>query len=212
MTYARALRRGLWLEGLTAGWNLLEGAIAVAAGWAAASIALVGFGVDSFVETTSAVLVGWRLLQEFRARPSEQVEAIERRTSRIAGALLLVLALYITVEAMRRLVGSGKRPAESIVGMVLTAVSLPVMVLLGRAKLKAAQALSSRSLRADAYETIACSWLSIATLSGLLLNAALGWWWADPAAALVLVPLIVREGTEGWNAGRVKKIEEIHQS
>ncbi len=212
MTYARALRRGLWLEGLTAGWNLLEGAIAVAAGWAAASIALVGFGVDSFVETTSAVLVGWRLLQEFRARPSEQVEAIERRTSRIAGALLLVLALYIIVEAMRRLVGSGKRPAESIVGMVLTAVSLPVMVLLGRAKLKAAQALSSPSLRADAYETLTCSWLSIATLSGLLLNAALGWWWADPAAALVLVPLIVREGTEGWNAGRVQKIEEIHQS
>jgi len=192
------LRRGLWLEGATLGWNVLEGVIAVAAGVVSASVALIGFGVDSFVETASAAIVGWRLWAELRGRSPEATERIERTTARIAGGLLLVLAAYIVVDAGRRLLGFGREAEESLVGIVLTSVSLVVMPFLGWAKLRTAKALGSRALRADAYETIACAWLSLTTLAGLVLNAWMGWWWADPAAALVLVPLIVREGLEGW--------------
>jgi cation diffusion facilitator family transporter len=194
----KLLRRGLQLEGATLGWNVLEGVIAVAAGAASASVALIGFGIDSFVETASAAIVGWRLWVELRGRSPEATERIERTTSRIAGALLLVLAAYIVVDAGRRLLGFGREAEESLVGIVLTSVSLVVMPFLGWAKLRTAKALGSRALRADAYETITCAWLSLTTLAGLVLNAWMGWWWADPAAALVLVPLIAREGLEGW--------------
>ncbi len=191
------LRRGLLLSGATLSWNVLEGVVAVVAGALASSVALIGFGVDSFVETASAAVVGWRLLDELRRRGRERAEAVERKAARIAGTLLLVLALYITVDAGRRLLGFGEQAEESVLGIALTAISLVVMPLLGWAKLKTARALSSRALRADAYETITCAWLSLTTLAGLVLNALFGWWWADPAAALVLVPLIVREGLEG---------------
>jgi divalent metal cation (Fe/Co/Zn/Cd) transporter len=192
------LRRGFLLEVTTLAWNLVEGVVAIAAGTLSSSVALIGFGVDSFVETASAAVVGWRLRAELRGRSPESAEAIERRTSRIAGALLLLLALYITIDAGRRLAGFGAEARESLVGIVLTAVSLVVMPFLGWAKLRTARALGSGALRADAYETIACAWLSLTTLGGLVLNATLGWWWADPLAALLLVPLIVREGLEGW--------------
>jgi len=194
----KLLRRGLRLEGATLGWNVLEGVIAVAAGAASASVALIGFGIDSFVETASAAIVGWRLWAELRGRSPEATERIERTTSRIAGGLLLVLAAYIVVDAGRRLLGFGREAEESLVGIVLTSVSLVVMPFLGWAKLRTAKALGSRALRADAYETITCAWLSLTTLAGLVLNAWMSWWWADPVAALVLVPLIVREGLEGW--------------
>jgi cation diffusion facilitator family transporter len=194
----KLLRRGLRLTGISLGWNVLEGAIAVGAGAVSASVALIGFGIDSFVETTSAAVVGWRLWTELRGRSPEATEKIERTTSKIAGALLLVLAAYIVVDAGRRLLGFGREAEESLVGIALTSVSLVVMPFLGWAKLRTAKALGSGALRADAYETIACAWLSLTTLAGLVLNAWLGWWWADPVAALVLVPLIAREGIEGW--------------
>jgi divalent metal cation (Fe/Co/Zn/Cd) transporter len=127
----------------------------------------------------------------------ERAEVLERRAGRIAGTLLLGLAAYIVIDAGRRLVGFGEEARESMVGIVLTAVSLVVMPFLGWVKLRAATALRSGALRADAYETIACSWLSLTTLAGLVLNAAFGWWWADPLAALAVVPLVVREGLEG---------------
>ena len=114
---------------------------------------------------------------------------------------MLVLALYILLDASRRLLGFGGRAGESLIGIVVTAISLLVMPLLGWAKLRTARSLASGALRADAYETITCAWLSFTTLAGLLLNAALGWWWADPLAALLLIPLIVREGLEGWRGG-----------
>ncbi len=192
------LRRGFRLEVLTVGWNLLEGVIACAAGVAAGSVALVGFGIDSFIETTSGVVVGWRLREEQAGRPPDHVERIEKKAARIAGGLLLALAAYILIDAAGRLLGYGEQPRESIVGLALTAVSLIVMPLLGRAKLKTASSLGSGALRADAYETITCAWLSLTTLLGLIVNSLFGWWWADPLAALVLVPLIVREGLEGW--------------
>jgi divalent metal cation (Fe/Co/Zn/Cd) transporter len=127
----------------------------------------------------------------------ERAELLERRAGRIAGALLLALAAYIAVDAGRRLLGFGAEARESIVGIALTAVSLAVMPMLGWAKLRTAADLKSGALRADAYETIACAWRSLATLTGLILNLALGWWWADPLAALAIVPLVVREGMEG---------------
>ena len=193
----KLLRRGLGLEIVTLLWNVIEGVVAVAAGTISGSVALIGFGVDSFVETASAAVVGWRLRAELRGRSAEAAEGFERVASRTAGALLLVLSAYIVIDAGRRLMGFGGEARESLVGIILTSVSLVVMPFLGWAKLRTATALKSRALHADAYETIACAWLSLTTLVGLVLNALFGWWWADPLAALVLVPLIVREGLEG---------------
>jgi divalent metal cation (Fe/Co/Zn/Cd) transporter len=196
---AALLRRGELLEVVTVAWNALEGVLAVGAGVLASSVALIGFGVDSFVETASGALVGWRIYSELRGHPDEAAaEALERRAGRIAGALLLGLALYIILDAGRRLFGFGAEARESRLGIVLTAIAAVVMPLLGWAKLRTATALHSGALRADAYETIACAWLSVTTLAGLILNAALGWRWADPVAALAIVPLVVREGLEGW--------------
>lgn len=193
----RLLRRGLVLEIITVLWNVVEGIVAVAAGALSGSVALIGFGIDSFVETASAVVVGWRLDAELRGRSAETSERLERIASRTAGALLLLLAAYIAIDAGRRLLGFGAEARESLIGILLTSVSLVVMPFLGWSKLRTATALNSRALRADAYETIACAWLSLTTLVGLVLNASFGWWWADPLAALILVPLIVREGLEG---------------
>ena len=190
---AALLRRGIALEGLTVGYNAVEGLIAIIAGLAAGSVALTGFGVDSVIEVTSGVLLWWRLRAELGSAPLGP--AVEARAARWAGILLLGLGLYLVVESARRLV-TQDRPDESVVGIGLMAASLVVMPLLARAKLRTARALDSRALRADAHETIVCAWLSLTTLCGLALNAAFGWWWADPLAALARVPLVVREGLE----------------
>jgi cation diffusion facilitator family transporter len=195
----KTLQLALRLAGITVAWNVIEGVIAVTAGAEAGSIALLGFGIDSFIETASAAVVGLRLYQEWQGRSPEALERIEKRASRIAGALLLALAAYVLLDSLRRLY-VGAEAGESMLGVALTAVSLIVMPVLGRAKLRAAAELNSRALRADAYETITCAWLSLTTLLGLTANAAFGWHWADPIAALVLVPLIVREGLESVRA------------
>lgn len=192
------LRQGVVLEGVTVGYNALEGVIAIAVGLAAGSVALTGFGIDSVIEVTSGVVLWWRLRAELGS--SELGPAVEARATRWAGALLLALAVYLVIESGRRLV-TGDRPSESVVGIVLMILSLIVMPLLARAKLRTARALDSRALRADAHETIVCAWLSLTTLLGLALNAALGWWWADPVAALAMVPLITREGLEAVRLG-----------
>jgi divalent metal cation (Fe/Co/Zn/Cd) transporter len=197
------LRRGLRLEQLTVVWNIVEGIVAVGAGVAAGSVALIGFGFDSFVETTSGALVGWRLRDELRGGGGERAERVERIVARIAGVLLLLLAAYILIDAGRRLLGAGAPARESAVGIALTAISLVVMPVLGRAKLATARGLDSRALRADAFETIACAWLSLTTLAGLAFNALFGWRWADPLAALALIPLPVREGLEGLRGDEV---------
>jgi len=160
-------------------------------------VALTGFGIDSVIEVASGVVLWWRLRAELGA--ARVGPAVEARAARWAGVLLLALAVYIVAESGRRLL-TGDRPGESVVGIVLTALSLIVMPLLARAKLRVAASLASRALRADAHETIVCAWLSATTLLGLGLNAVLGWWWADPVAALAMVPLIVREGLEAWRA------------
>lgn len=193
----KLVRTGFYLSVFTVAWNVLEGLIAIVSSYFSGSVALLGFGVDSFVESTSGIIVGWRFYYEMKERPQEQIEKVERLAARLAGILLSILAIYLLADSIRRILGFGREPDPSLVGIILTVISLVIMPILARAKIKTAGQLGSKALRADAYETIACAWLSATTLVGLLLNAAFGWWWADPAAALVLVPLIAREGIEG---------------
>ena len=194
------LQRALRLEYLTVGWNVVEGLIAVTAALAAGSVALLGFGIDSFVESASGLVLVWRLRSETSGRDHEAVERLDRRAHRLVGASLFLLAAYIVVDASVAL-WRHEAPARSLVGIVLTIISIGVMLWLARAKRRAAAALGSRALAADAFQTTACWWLSIAALGGLGLNALWHWWWADPVAALVMALLIAREGREAW-AGR----------
>lgn len=190
------LNRGLLLEYITVGWNVLEGIIAVAAGTLAGSPALIGFGADSFVESISGGVLIWRLAGERSGSHDEDgVERIERRAERIVGVSFLILAGYVAYEAIRALV-TVAAPDGSPIGIGLTALSIVVMLWLARAKRQAGEALESRALLADAQQTYACWYLSISALAGLTLNALLGWWWADPLAALVIVVFLVREGIE----------------
>lgn len=178
-------------------YNVTEGVLSMAAGWLSHSVALEGFGLDSFIETASSAIVGWRLWLEWRGRSGAELETVERKTARVAGGLLLALAAFVLFDSGRRLLGYGEHAEESVLGMVVTGVSLAVMPALGWYKLSLARRMGSKALKAEAYETIFCAWLSLTTLIGLVLNAWLGWWWADSVAGLVLVPLIVREGLEG---------------
>jgi divalent metal cation (Fe/Co/Zn/Cd) transporter len=191
------LRRALGLEYLTVGWNILEGLVAVTAALAAGSIALLGFGIDSFVECASGLVLIWRLTAERRGIDEEAVERFDRRAHKLVGASLFLLASYIALDAAHAL-WRQERPEPSIVGIVLTTVSIAAMAWLARAKRRAAAALHSRALEADAFQTTACFWLSIITLGGIGLNAIFGWWWADPVAALGMTWFISREGVEAW--------------
>ena len=193
---AAQLRRGLQLEYLTVGWNVVEGLVAVGAALAAGSVALLGFGLDSFVETISGLVLVWRLRAELGGTLDEAaVESVERRAERLVGVSFLLLAAYITFDAVTTLVAQEK-PEASPVGIALTAVSIGVMLWLARAKRRVAATLGSRALAADAEQTQACWYLSVVVLVGIGLNAALGWWWADPVAALGVVVLLLREGLE----------------
>lgn len=189
---AAAARRGRHLEFFTIGWNCLEGVIAVVSGAIAGSISLVGFGIDSFIEVTSGSALLWRMAAD---ADEERRELIERRSLKIVGWCLLALAIYIAYEAAKNL-WRHEAPERSTVGIVLAAVSLLVMPMLSRAKRKVAGTLNSAAMRADAKQTEFCTYLSAILLVGLLLNATLGWWWADPAAALAMAPIIANEGRE----------------
>ncbi len=193
----RLVRLGLRLSIFTAIWNVIEGGVAIAAGELAGSVALLGFGIDSVIETASAVVVGWRFSCEMSGQSEERAEAAEHRAAIIAGVMLLALAAYLLFDSGRRILSLGPKPSTSLIGIALTATALAVMAVLARVKLRTAASLNSLALRTDSYETITCAWLSATTLLGLLLNAFFGWWWADPLAAVALVPLIVREALEG---------------
>jgi cation diffusion facilitator family transporter len=186
------VKRGLTLEHFTIAYNSLEGLIAIVAGLLAGSIALVGFGFDSVIEVTSGAALLWRLHTDGDEEGRERAEAF---TLRIVGVCFLVLALYVGYEAGSSLVYR-ESPARSIPGILLALASLIVMPLLARAKRRVAQGIGSEALRADAKQTEFCTYLSAILLGGLLLNALLGWWWADPVAALVMVPIIAKEGVE----------------
>jgi divalent metal cation (Fe/Co/Zn/Cd) transporter len=192
----KLVRRALWLVGATLAYNVIEAVIAVWAGTEADSIALLGFGLDSVIECAAAAVLLWRLWVETGSHDAERIEKAERRAHRFVGLTFLALAAYVVVQAALNLAW-GERPESSMVGIVLAAASLVVMPLLAWAKLRTAAGLGSGALRAEARETLACAYLSFALLLGLTLNAAAGWWWADPVAALFMVPWLIREGLEG---------------
>jgi divalent metal cation (Fe/Co/Zn/Cd) transporter len=187
------VRHGRRLEYFTIAWNGLEGLVAVVAGAIAGSISLVGFGIDSFIEVTSGSVLLWRMSVDEEV---QRRELNERRALRIVGVCFLLLAAYIAYESMLDL-WSRRAPEHSIPGIVLACVSLVVMPLLSRAKRKVGRALGSAAMHADAKQTEFCTYLSAILLLGLLANAFLGLWWADPVAALIMVPIIAKEGIEG---------------
>ena len=190
---SKLVARGRKLEYFTIAYNSLEGVIAVVAGLMAGSIALVGFGFDSLIEVTSATVLLWRLHADVDEARRERIEAVSLR---LVGACFMILALYVTYDSVKSLI-KREAPEESIVGIVLAAISVVVMPLLVRAKRKVARGINSGALMADSKQTELCTYLSAILLVGLLLNALLGWWWADPVAALIMVPIIVKEGMEG---------------
>ena len=185
--------RGRRLEYFTIFWNVLEGAVAVVVGAIAGSVSLMGFGIDSFIEVTSGATLLWRMVVDADAEKREQNETLALR---IVGFCFLVLALYVTYEAVIDL-WHKQAPKPSTAGIVLACASLIVMPLLSRAKRKVGRALGSAAMHADAKQTDFCMYLSAILLVGLLLNALLGLWWADPVAALVMAPIIAREGIKG---------------
>jgi divalent metal cation (Fe/Co/Zn/Cd) transporter len=187
---AQLNRRSLYLAYATAGYNLIEGLVAVAAGAAAASTALLGFGLDSFVEVSSALVVIW----QFR---SSVPEARERLALRGIAVSFFALAAWITVDAVRALLGA-ERPDASPVGIAIAALSVVVMPLLVWVKRRTGRELGSATVVADSMQTMLCTYLSVIVLAGLLLNALFGWWWADPGAALVIAAVAVREGIQAW--------------
>lgn len=188
-------RRGLVLAALTIAWNVVEAVVAIAAGIVAGSIALVGFGFDSIVEVLSAFVVVWQFRGELRGGYDE---ARERKALRLIAISFFVLAVYVTVEAMRSLFFVDTEAEESTIGIVLAALSLIVMPALAVAKRRTATRLGSPTLRADAAETMLCAWLSAVLLGGLVLNATVGWWWADPLAAIGIAAFAAKEGIEAW--------------
>ncbi len=190
------VQRGKRLEYFTIAWNSLEGIVAVVSGILAGSISLVGFGVDSFIEVTSGTALLWRMSVDAEAHRRERIERI---TLRIVGACFLSLAAYVGYEAASNLLGK-KAPEHSLPGIILACVSLVVMPLLSRAKRRVGAHLKSAAMNADAKQTEFCTYLSAILLGGLLLNMVYGLWWADSVAALVMVPIIAKEGVDGLRA------------
>jgi len=192
-TRASIALRGRRLEYFTIGWNILEGLVAVPAGVVAGSISLIGFGIDSFVEVTSGAALLWRMAVDADMHKRERNE---KNALKVVGLCFLCLAIYIAYESATDLFGK-RVPEHSIVGIVLACVSLVVMPLLSRAKRKVASKLGSAAMHADSKQTEFCAYLSAILLGGLAMNALFGLWWADPVAALAMVPVIAKEGIDG---------------
>lgn len=197
------VRRGQRLEIFTVVYNSLEGLIAVLSGLAAGSIALVGFGFDSAIEVISGLALLWRLHGDADEASRERVE---QRALRIVGVSFFLLAAWVAFDACKSLLRR-EAPDESLVGIALAAVSVVVMPLLVRAKRRVARSIGSAALQADATQTQICTYLSAILLAGLLLNAVAGWWWADPVAALIMVPILAKEG---WEAVRGEHCDDCH--
>lgn len=192
----RWTRIALWLVAGTMVYNVAEAVLAVWGGVEADSIALLGFGLDSIIEVVAAGAMLWRLAIEARGDDRERVEATERRVHQVVGATFLALALYVIAQAGWNL-WAARPPEETVLGLVIAGASLTIMPLVSLAKLRAASRLGSGALRAEAKETLACSYLSFTLLLGLLAYRLAGWWWADSLAALLMVPWLIREGLEG---------------
>lgn len=187
------VRRGQRLEYFTIGYNSLEGLISIVAGAIAGSVSLIGFGLDSLIEVTSGAALLWRLHHDLNPSRREQVE---RTALRVVGGCFIALALYLLYESGSTLIRHVE-PEHSIPGIIVAAVSVVVMPLLARAKRRVASGIGSGAMQADSRQTDFCTYLSAILLGGLLLNAVAGWWWADPVAGLVMVPIIAKEGLDG---------------
>jgi divalent metal cation (Fe/Co/Zn/Cd) transporter len=192
---AALIVRGRRLEYFTLAWNGFEAAVALVSGLLAGSVALVGFGLDSVIETASAGILLWR----FRA--DHDAENRERTARRLVGISFLLLSAYVALESIRAL-WTKAQPEHSLPGILIAAAAVIVMPLLGRAKRRVARQLRSGALHADSRQADFCAYLSAILLVGLLLHTLLGWWWADPVAALVMVPIIAREGVNGLRGER----------
>jgi divalent metal cation (Fe/Co/Zn/Cd) transporter len=190
-----AARRAVRYEQATIAYNIGEGIIAIGAGLAAGSIALLGFGFDSWIEVAAATIVLWRLRAELRGGRTDQAK--QRRALRVVAVTFFVLAIYLLVEGVRDL-RIGAAPEASPVGIALTAASIVVMPWLAARKRAAGLAMRSRLVVADAAETRLCAWLSVSTFAGLLAYALVGWTWLDPAAGLVIAAFAIKEGREAW--------------
>lgn len=191
-----AVRRARLLNVATIGWNAVEGIVAVMAGLAAGSVTLVGFGFDSAIEVSAALVLTWRLHQE---RKGGCMQTRDRRATRAIAVSFVVLGGYVGAESIRDLLNAA-RPDASNVGIVMAALSLVVMPFLARAKRTLAPALGSAAAVADAKQTNLCALLSAIVLIGLGANALLGWWWADPLAGLGIAALALLEARRTWNA------------
>ena len=187
------VRRGITLESFTPLWMTVETAVAVAAGVAAGSVALLAFGIDSVIEFVAGLVV----LQSFRAEQTGRTGQSEHRALRIIGATFFLLAVYIVATAGYTLL-AGSKPDSSVPGVAVSAAALLVMPSLSVFKRRTGTRLGSQMLIADAAESLFCAYLSATVLVGLLLNAAIGWWWADPVAALAVIPLVIKEGLEAF--------------
>ena len=187
------VRRGLWLNYVTIAYNSLEAVVSLSAGLLAGSVALVGFGFDSVIELTASGAAQWRLRADVDV---ERRPRIERLTVLIVAWCFIALGAYVAYESARTL-WLRERPDRSVAGIMILSASVIVMPLLARAKHRVANAMSSRILASEATQTSLCAYLSAIALAGVMLNALFGWWWADPVAALAMVPIIVREGIDG---------------
>ncbi|MFH9199181.1 cation diffusion facilitator family transporter [Streptomyces anulatus] len=186
-------RRIRLLVAVTIAYNVIEAAVALTAGTMASSSALIGFGLDSVIEVSSAAAVAW----QFSAREHTVRESRERTTLRIISVSFFALAAYVAVDAIRTLAGTGEAEPSPL-GIVIAALSLAVMPFLSAAQRRAGREIGSASAVADSKQTLLCTYLSAVLLVGLLLNATLGWTWADPVAALAIAGLAVKEGREAW--------------
>ena len=194
-------RRALWLEYVTVGWNVIEGVVAIGAGLIAGSVALVGFGVDSSIEVLSALGLLWRLRTAGPEASVAEESGAARRALYVVAATFFLLAAYIAFEAVTSLLGR-EEPDRSAVGLVLSVLSLVIMPALAWWKQRTGREMGSRALVADAAETWVCSYLSLALLAGVGLNAVFGWWWADPVGALAMLPVILWQGWETLGEAR----------
>ena len=197
----KELRLGVAIEILTLGWMVIEASIAISTGFATHSVSLQGFGIDSIIELITGSILLWRLRVEQRGGTLTAIERAERRAAWVVAYSLFLLALYIVIDSAFSLI-THNRAVPSWWGIGLAIAAAIIMPLLWQGKLRVAKRIGSAALRADAMCSVTCAYMSITLLVGLLLNTFLGWWWADPLAALALVYFIVREGREALHEAR----------
>lgn len=198
-------KKGLWLEYFTVGYNVLEAILSLTFGSLSNSIALIGFGLDSIVESLSGLVLIWRL-QQHRHLDSEAEEKIERQATKLVAVTFWVLGVYVLFESGKKLITQDISP-PSIVGIAIAIASLIIMPILAWQKYQTGQAIDSKALIADSKETLVCSWLSLALLIGLSCNYLFGFWQADPIVGLIIVIFLLKEGWETWSEAHEREEE-----